>query len=231
MIRRRPLWGYGFDNLELVLPGVIQPEDLVIKDLYIDRSHNLILESLLNHGFLGLLPLAYLIGLAFKNNQLAAEGQKNHWLRWGLLYYLLSHLAGNSLFQSTALAWLYLALLLGAPEKSCTDKNCHNVIPPAKRGRIQLERHISTLAYNKKVFFQRLPKLSLWLRQLAIILGLALLIYLSTNLAWRFYQADILFKQGAIHQNNHPDLALSYFQSAYRLNPFIRLYEKKGGTE
>lgn len=54
LIAQKPLTGYGIENFSLAFPKVITTNDLGLKDIVVDSSHNLFLDLAVNTGLTGL---------------------------------------------------------------------------------------------------------------------------------------------------------------------------------
>lgn len=73
LIFLKPIFGYGLENFSLSFPQVIKEQDLGLKDIVVDSSHNLFLDIAVQTGLIGLgLFLAILIltvkqGLSLKD--------------------------------------------------------------------------------------------------------------------------------------------------------------------
>lgn len=112
---RRPLFGYGLENIGTVFgtnlhpetPGKFPTNALVdLKNLYVDRSHNYLLDLLMFSGAAGLLAWLFIVGFLL----LKAKGV----LKAGLAVYLIF-----SLFQNQSVVHLiYFWLILGLVDKT-----------------------------------------------------------------------------------------------------------------
>ncbi|MBI2017745.1 O-antigen ligase family protein [Candidatus Daviesbacteria bacterium] len=76
LISQKPLTGYGIENFSLAFSQVITPDDLGLKDIVVDSSHNLFLDLTVNLGAIGLvLFLTILIMSIFKGLKGNPENQ------------------------------------------------------------------------------------------------------------------------------------------------------------
>ncbi|MBI2085979.1 O-antigen ligase family protein [Candidatus Daviesbacteria bacterium] len=54
LILKKPLTGYGIENFSLAFPSVVTADDLGLKDIIVDSSHNLFLDIAVQTGLVGL---------------------------------------------------------------------------------------------------------------------------------------------------------------------------------
>ncbi len=125
LIARRPWWGYGFDNFELVFPAVIQEGDLHLRELFVDRAHSIYVESLVSFGIWGSLCLFGMFAVAlFAATPLLQDSQteKNWLLRAGLLFYLFYGMVNFTTPLAAAPVWIYLGMLFAASPPDTGEK-------------------------------------------------------------------------------------------------------------
>ncbi len=98
MVVKKPLFGWGIENYEIGFKSVLIDSDFDLKNIRVDRSHNLFLDILVNSGLFGLVVWIYLIFLLFKNAR-------------DFKYPLLSFLIVGSLNVISLNTWILFYLL------------------------------------------------------------------------------------------------------------------------
>jgi O-antigen ligase len=114
---KKPLFGYGLENQKEVYVKYYEPDWAIYArpNTYSDRAHNLILDTLMTSGLIGLAALVVLLWWVFKN--LLKSYQQNNkfsaFIIWSLATYLLVLMFNFSItvtniyfFLMVALAWL-----------------------------------------------------------------------------------------------------------------------------
>lgn len=116
-ISKKPVIGYGLDNAAGVFINYYESDWGIYGDINssTDKAHNLVLDILLQVGFIGLLLFAvfyyYYFRLGIKNIKMS----RDRYLLWalvlGLAAYLISLLFSFSLVAGEVYLWFYLALI------------------------------------------------------------------------------------------------------------------------
>lgn len=65
LIGKRPITGYGVENLILAFPTVVNPGDLGLRDIVVDSAHNLFLDIGVESGLVGIVIFLALLGSVF----------------------------------------------------------------------------------------------------------------------------------------------------------------------
>ncbi len=92
-IVQKPLLGWGPENFDLAFTSVLTPSDFDFKNVRVDRAHNLILDTAVNFGLLGLYLLLVIIYLTMSR------------------LYRLRHLSSYAICLSSLIAFLIYSQL------------------------------------------------------------------------------------------------------------------------
>ena len=68
MIQKKPLFGWGPENFEIGFASVLNDKDFDLKNIRVDRSHNIILDIAANTGIVGLIVWGWLLIILFKKS-------------------------------------------------------------------------------------------------------------------------------------------------------------------
>jgi len=68
MIQEKPLLGWGPENFEIGFNSVLNDKDFDLKNVRVDRSHNLFLDIATNTGIVGLVVWGWFLVILFKNS-------------------------------------------------------------------------------------------------------------------------------------------------------------------
>ncbi len=122
LIRERPWFGYGLDALELVFHRVYPPQLVYYhgRDVLVDRAHNLVLDTLVTQGIVGLVVWGVFLGglIAYALSSAVRQGGKLEGRERSLLAACIAGVAANGLGNlvsfdviATATAtWLLMAV-------------------------------------------------------------------------------------------------------------------------
>ena len=122
---QRPLSGYGLENIGLAVNNYfekdkhrlfeenlnISPVLISLKELYIDHSHNYILDLLLFSGIFGVLGWLGLLGALFLNLRQKHHGRNTFILTTGLITYLIWVQFQNQSIVQLVYFWLLVGLI------------------------------------------------------------------------------------------------------------------------
>ena len=126
---KKPIFGYGLENQKEVYVKYYQPNWAIYSgaNIYSDRAHNLILDTLLTSGLAGLVALIILLWWVFKNLWQSYKLNNNKlaiFIIWSLISYLAVLMFNFSVtvtniyfFFLVALAWLFSGQLFIETEK------------------------------------------------------------------------------------------------------------------
>lgn len=67
LIAQKPLTGYGLENFSLAFPNVVNQNDLGLKDIVVDSSHNIFLDIAAQAGLIGLAIFVFILILTIKS--------------------------------------------------------------------------------------------------------------------------------------------------------------------
>jgi len=200
-IKKRPVFGYGLDNLSDVFVKYYKkdwPVNGFVND-YPDRAHNIILDSLLFGGIIGLilyLALLYLFyKLAIKNILEKKEPGISLAIIIGVSGYLVSLLFGFSIVVTNIYFWLYFALIV------LYSKNRHlcHFDPELVKGEKSLQQANFTLKRflprkmrdrNDKKFFILKNIISV-----ILIILISIFIFFQINKEFKTFIADYYYRQ------------------------------------
>lgn len=119
LVSQKPLTGYGIENISLAFPLVITPDDLGLKDIVVDSSHNLFLDLSIELGLIGLgLYLSVVITLIFYGLQQfkSDNKEKKQFVKAALcvvIAFLVIHQFSVLSVVPMVLFWLCLGVLGG----------------------------------------------------------------------------------------------------------------------
>lgn len=148
LVAMRPLFGHGFDNMEGVFPSVYPPQLVYYqgRDVVVDRGHNLLLDTLMTTGGVGLLTATAFWTAAIRTAILrirqddAGVAAQAH-LPIAAIAALAANTAGNLVsFDVTATAtasWILAGLLMASALKPNRRSNPIPVARPPNHRRLQ----------------------------------------------------------------------------------------------
>jgi O-antigen ligase/tetratricopeptide (TPR) repeat protein len=123
-VMERPLLGWGSENFEIVFAKYFNPELRLLKNgrhLWFDKSHNIIFDTLVTVGFLGLISYLLIFFAALKllwdrvkkADKLDGDQSRNSWIFSAIMMVaLVSYFAQNLLFFDTIVTQLMFFLIL-----------------------------------------------------------------------------------------------------------------------
>ena len=125
LITEKPLTGYGLENIAPTFSNYfvtnkhilfeenlkIKPYLFGLKDLYLDRSHNFLLDLLMFSGILGLLGWLGLVVLLFKKLIQKVDGRRKNVLMVCLIIYLIWTAFQNQSVVHLIYFWLIAGLV------------------------------------------------------------------------------------------------------------------------
>jgi O-antigen ligase len=127
---KKPIFGYGLENQKEIYVKYYWPDSAIYSgaNIYSDRAHNLILDTLITSGLVGLVALTILLWWVFKNLWQSYKLNNNKlalFLVWSLISYLAVLMFNFSVtvsniyfFLLVALAWIFSGpLFLETEEK------------------------------------------------------------------------------------------------------------------
>lgn len=126
---KKPLLGYGLENQTEAYVTHYKVDDALSAkpNTYSDRAHNLILDTLLTGGIIGLLAFIYFIYWVFTNLITALKDEKYRnlaiFLIWSLTVYLVSLLFNFSVTVTNIYFWFIVALSFVLTGKSLFTVN------------------------------------------------------------------------------------------------------------
>jgi len=115
---KKPLLGYGLENQTEAYAGAYKIDWAIYSrpNTYSDRAHNLILDTMLTGGVIGLVVFLYFLYWVYANLFKAYKEDKNNYLPafllWSLTVYLVSLLFNFSVTVTNIYFWLIVGLSL-----------------------------------------------------------------------------------------------------------------------
>lgn len=110
MIQKKPLLGWGPENFEIGFNSVLDDKDFDLKNVRVDRSHNIFLDIAANTGLVGIIVWMWLLVVLIKNSGV-------------FLYPLLSFLIIANLNVMSLNSWImfYLTTAMISRKVDCFD--------------------------------------------------------------------------------------------------------------
>ncbi len=112
-ILERPIFGYGLDTYTLAFASATPKELLVAEDInsYADRAHNIVLDTMMESGIVGLIAILVCIGgsifLAYRSRNIVALAMAS-----ALVGHIISQQFGFQVITHMILMWFFIGAIL-----------------------------------------------------------------------------------------------------------------------